>query len=145
MPASEVLEDRTGSDANPALLCYVRKGQGIVETLHRQVLEQEAAVTDATAPDFTDTALAMAQIPVESQASQEQQAQDQRGQATEASSIDLIDMSNSDSENVQMTDTGASANGINEKDAGEHWIEDVDGTTSGDAESIIDIHGSHGP
>lgn len=41
VPASEVLQDRTGSDANPALLCYVRKGQGLVHTLHREVFERE--------------------------------------------------------------------------------------------------------
>jgi ubiquitin carboxyl-terminal hydrolase 25/28 len=34
-----VLEDRTGSDANPALLCYVRKGRNLVDTLHREILE----------------------------------------------------------------------------------------------------------
>lgn len=39
VPATEVLEDRTGSDANPALLCYVRKGQDLVHTLHRRILE----------------------------------------------------------------------------------------------------------
>lgn len=33
-----MLEDRTGSDANPALLCYVRKGKDLVDTLHRKVL-----------------------------------------------------------------------------------------------------------
>ncbi|ODO08058.1 hypothetical protein I350_03641 [Cryptococcus amylolentus CBS 6273] len=42
VPATEVLQDRTGSDANPALLCYARKGWNLVETLHREVLEQEA-------------------------------------------------------------------------------------------------------
>ncbi|WVQ72603.1 hypothetical protein IAR50_002161 [Cryptococcus sp. DSM 104548] len=41
VPATEVLQDRTGSDANPALLCYARKGWNLVETLHREVLEQE--------------------------------------------------------------------------------------------------------
>lgn len=43
MPASEVLQDRTGSDANPALLCYVRKGKDLVDTLHREVFELEQA------------------------------------------------------------------------------------------------------
>jgi ubiquitin carboxyl-terminal hydrolase 25/28 len=41
VPKDEVLEDRTGSDANPALLCYVRKGQGLIDTLHREILERE--------------------------------------------------------------------------------------------------------
>lgn len=41
VPASEVLQDRTGSDANPALLCYVRKGRNLVDTLHRAVLDEE--------------------------------------------------------------------------------------------------------
>ncbi|KAK8864283.1 hypothetical protein IAR55_001529 [Kwoniella newhampshirensis] len=40
VPASEVLQDRTGDDANPALLCYVRKGRSLVDTLHREVLEK---------------------------------------------------------------------------------------------------------
>ena len=44
VPAEEVLQDRTGSDANPALLCYVRKGKDLVDTLHRHVLETEAEV-----------------------------------------------------------------------------------------------------
>jgi hypothetical protein len=39
VPASEVLQDRTGSDANPALLCYVRKGTHLVDTLYREGLE----------------------------------------------------------------------------------------------------------
>lgn len=39
VPASEVLEDRTGSDANPALLCYVRRDRHLVDTLHREILE----------------------------------------------------------------------------------------------------------
>ncbi|WVW83772.1 hypothetical protein I302_105793 [Kwoniella bestiolae CBS 10118] len=39
VPSSEVLADRTGDDANPALLCYVRKGKRLVDTLHREVLE----------------------------------------------------------------------------------------------------------
>ena len=39
VPQSEVLQDRTGSDANPALLCYVRKGQNLIDTLHREILE----------------------------------------------------------------------------------------------------------
>lgn len=39
MPASEVLQDRTGSDANPALLCYARKGWDLVDSLHREILE----------------------------------------------------------------------------------------------------------
>jgi ubiquitin carboxyl-terminal hydrolase 25/28 len=39
VPKEEVLQDRTGSDANPALLCYVRKGEGLVDTLHREILE----------------------------------------------------------------------------------------------------------
>lgn len=43
MPASEVLQDRTGSDANPALLCYVRRGKDLVDTLHREVYELEQA------------------------------------------------------------------------------------------------------
>lgn len=41
VPSSEVLQDRTGSDANPALLCYVRKDKDLVETLHREVFERE--------------------------------------------------------------------------------------------------------
>ena len=40
VPSTEVLEDRTGSDANPALLCYVRKGKDLVHTLHRRILEE---------------------------------------------------------------------------------------------------------
>nr|ODN88380.1 hypothetical protein L203_02993 [Cryptococcus depauperatus CBS 7841] len=40
VPASEVLQDRTGSDANPALLCYARKGWNLIESLHREVLER---------------------------------------------------------------------------------------------------------
>lgn len=39
VPSSEVLEDRTGSDANPALLCYVRRDRQLVDTLHRELLE----------------------------------------------------------------------------------------------------------
>ncbi|EIW70776.1 hypothetical protein TREMEDRAFT_68214 [Tremella mesenterica DSM 1558] len=39
VPSSEVLQDRTGSDANPALLCYVRKNKNLVDTLHRAILE----------------------------------------------------------------------------------------------------------
>ena len=46
VPASEVLEDRTGSDANPALLCYVRKGKGLVDTLHREVLDVQDLLGD---------------------------------------------------------------------------------------------------
>ena len=42
VPATEVLEDRTGSDANPALLCYVRKGKDLVQTLHRRMLEADS-------------------------------------------------------------------------------------------------------
>ncbi|KAK4684659.1 hypothetical protein P7C73_g5509, partial [Tremellales sp. Uapishka_1] len=38
VPAEEVLQDRTGSDANPALLCYVRKGRDLIDTLHREVV-----------------------------------------------------------------------------------------------------------
>lgn len=45
VPAEEVLQDRTGSDANPALLCYVRKGQNLVDTLHREIWELEQAGT----------------------------------------------------------------------------------------------------
>ncbi|ORY34116.1 hypothetical protein BCR39DRAFT_518545 [Naematelia encephala] len=41
VPAAEVLQDRTGTDANPALLCYVRKGRDLVDTLHREILELE--------------------------------------------------------------------------------------------------------
>lgn len=40
VPAAEVLQDRTGSDANPALLCYVRKDRDLVETLHREVFDR---------------------------------------------------------------------------------------------------------
>lgn len=39
VPASEVLQDRTGSDANPALLCYARKGWNLIDSLHREILE----------------------------------------------------------------------------------------------------------
>jgi hypothetical protein len=39
VPSSEVLQDRTGSDANPALLCYVRRGGSLIDTLHREVLQ----------------------------------------------------------------------------------------------------------
>lgn len=46
VPADEVLEDRTGSDANPALLCYVRKGKDLVDVLHREVYEMELAMKD---------------------------------------------------------------------------------------------------
>jgi hypothetical protein len=48
VPADEVLQDRTGSDANPALLCYVRKGQNLVDTLHREIWEMEQAGTTNT-------------------------------------------------------------------------------------------------
>ncbi|OCF60484.1 hypothetical protein L486_00117 [Kwoniella mangroviensis CBS 10435] len=50
VPSSEVLQDRTGDDANPALLCYVRKGKKLIDTLHREVLEiqqQEQAEGEA--------------------------------------------------------------------------------------------------
>ncbi|WRT66247.1 uncharacterized protein IL334_003200 [Kwoniella shivajii] len=40
VPSTEVLQDRTGDDANPALLCYVRKGKKLVDTLHREILQQ---------------------------------------------------------------------------------------------------------
>jgi hypothetical protein len=43
VPASEVLQDRTGGEANPALLCYVRRGKDLVDTLHREVYELEQA------------------------------------------------------------------------------------------------------
>ncbi len=46
VPASEVLQDRTGSDANPALLCYVRKGKDMIDTLHREILEKRRADSD---------------------------------------------------------------------------------------------------
>ncbi|WVF71581.1 hypothetical protein IAT40_006389 [Kwoniella sp. CBS 6097] len=39
VPTSEVLQDRTGDDANPALLCYVRKGKKLIDTLHREILD----------------------------------------------------------------------------------------------------------
>ncbi len=42
---TEVLQDRTGSDANPALLCYVRKRKSLIDTLHREVLEREESKT----------------------------------------------------------------------------------------------------
>jgi ubiquitin carboxyl-terminal hydrolase 25/28 len=45
-----VLEDRTGSDANPALLCYVRKGRSLVETLHREVLERSLLGEEVIVP-----------------------------------------------------------------------------------------------
>jgi len=48
--ADEVLQDRTGSDANPALLCYVRKGKDLVDTLHREVYEMELAGHGAESP-----------------------------------------------------------------------------------------------
>ncbi|WVQ82427.1 hypothetical protein IAT38_004555 [Cryptococcus sp. DSM 104549] len=53
VPASEVLQDRTGDDANPALLCYARKGRGLIDVLHREVLEREAA-DDADKKDVDD-------------------------------------------------------------------------------------------
>ncbi|OCF36740.1 hypothetical protein I316_01336 [Kwoniella heveanensis BCC8398] len=40
VPSSEVLQDRTGDDANPALLCYVRKGKNLIDTLHREILDR---------------------------------------------------------------------------------------------------------
>jgi len=46
VPASEVLQDRTGSDANPALLCYVRRGKDLVDTLHREVLDLALLMRD---------------------------------------------------------------------------------------------------
>jgi hypothetical protein len=46
VPADEVLQDRTGSDANPALLCYVRKGRDLVDTLHREVLDLGLSIRD---------------------------------------------------------------------------------------------------
>jgi ubiquitin carboxyl-terminal hydrolase 25/28 len=61
VPSSEVLQDRTGDDANPALLCYVRKGQSLVDTLHRQVLhrpkelEDEGIVVDDAAVETSVT------------------------------------------------------------------------------------------
>lgn len=51
VPASEVLQDRTGSDANPALLCYVRKDQDLVDTLHREVFEREQVEKQMAAID----------------------------------------------------------------------------------------------
>lgn len=51
--AQEVLKDRTGDDANPALLCYVRRGKGLVDTLHRNILEM--AVDDE--PDLASSGL----------------------------------------------------------------------------------------
>ncbi|ORX36800.1 hypothetical protein BD324DRAFT_627205 [Kockovaella imperatae] len=53
VPRSEVLQDRTGSDANPALLCYVRKGRNLIDTLHREVLEREE-VGEAPSPQALD-------------------------------------------------------------------------------------------
>jgi AmiR/NasT family two-component response regulator len=51
-----VLQDRTGSDANPALLCYVRKGKDLVDTLHREVYEMELAMKGSSDIDMsTDT------------------------------------------------------------------------------------------
>lgn len=44
VPETEVLQDRTGSDANPALLCYVRKARDLVHTLHRRVLEDKPTI-----------------------------------------------------------------------------------------------------
>ena len=49
VPSSEVLEDRTGSDANPALLCYFRRGGNMIDTLHREVLEVKAVEGDLIA------------------------------------------------------------------------------------------------
>lgn len=40
VPASDILMDRTGDDANPALLCYVRKGFNLIDTLHREILNR---------------------------------------------------------------------------------------------------------
>jgi hypothetical protein len=51
--ADEVLQDRTGSDANPALLCYVRKGKDLVDTLHREVYEMELAMKDISDVEMT--------------------------------------------------------------------------------------------
>jgi hypothetical protein len=51
--ADEVLQDRTGSDANPALLCYVRKGKNLVDTLHREVYERETATKEISDIDMT--------------------------------------------------------------------------------------------
>jgi hypothetical protein len=51
--ADEVLQDRTGSDANPALLCYVRKGKDLVDVLHREVYEMELAMKDTSDVEMT--------------------------------------------------------------------------------------------
>lgn len=51
--ADEVLQDRTGSDANPALLCYVRKGKDLVDTLHREVYEMEQAMKSTSDVEMT--------------------------------------------------------------------------------------------
>ena len=54
VPESEVLQDRVGSDANPALLCYVRKGKSMVDTLHREILEKETEEEQDGVPPLID-------------------------------------------------------------------------------------------
>jgi ubiquitin carboxyl-terminal hydrolase 25/28 len=41
--STEVFEDKSAQGVSPALLVYVRKGQGLVDTLHRRVAEEAAA------------------------------------------------------------------------------------------------------
>ncbi|WWC89454.1 uncharacterized protein L201_004378 [Kwoniella dendrophila CBS 6074] len=61
VPSTEVLQDRTGDDANPALLCYVRKGKNLIDTLHREILklqvqqEQEAVDQPIIEDNFAST------------------------------------------------------------------------------------------
>jgi hypothetical protein len=60
VPSSEVLQDRTGSDANPALLCYVRKDKDLVETLHRELFEIEQIRREQELQEQTVTAAPVA-------------------------------------------------------------------------------------
>ncbi|WWC70309.1 uncharacterized protein I206_104259 [Kwoniella pini CBS 10737] len=54
VPSLEVLQDRTGDDANPALLCYVRKGKNLIDTLHREILELESSQVNQVEGQFVD-------------------------------------------------------------------------------------------
>ncbi|BEI89970.1 uncharacterized protein CcaverHIS019_0300400 [Cutaneotrichosporon cavernicola] len=47
VPATDVFLDKSNQGVSPALLVYVRKAQGLVDTLHRRVAEEAAAEADA--------------------------------------------------------------------------------------------------
>lgn len=46
VPSTEVFEDKSAQGVSPALLVYVRKGQGLVDVLHRKVAEEAEAEAD---------------------------------------------------------------------------------------------------